>query len=200
MFHFPRFASATYLIQSRMQRYKPLRIAPFGNPRIKGRLRLPADYRGLPRPSSPAAAKASVMRPNSLSAEISAEQPPCITSSFHPRAHAHGHLDLLDFTFMSSDCQRACSEDSSPKSEQKGAWWAHMDSNHGPRPYQRRALNQLSYAPSQSDMSERWWSRRGSNPRHLACKASALATELRPRGHFQIFPIFKGARKTPPGK
>ena len=132
---------------------------------------------------------------------LSAEQPPL--HHFITQRHAltrAAHLDLLDFTFMSSGCQRACSEDSSPKSEQKGAWWAHMDSNHGPRPYQRRALNQLSYAPSQSDISEKWWSRRGSNPRHLACKASALATELRPRGHFQIFPIFKGARKTPPGK
>ncbi len=68
MFHFPRFASAAYFIQLRMQRYEPLRIAPFGNPRIKGRLRLPTDYRGLPRPSSPVAAKASVMRPNSLPA------------------------------------------------------------------------------------------------------------------------------------
>ena len=71
MFHFPRFASAAYLIQLRMQRYEPLRIAPFGNPRIKGRLRLPTDYRGLPRPSSPVAAKASVMRPNSLPANNS---------------------------------------------------------------------------------------------------------------------------------
>ena len=44
------------------------RIAPFGNPRINGRMRLPADYRGLPRPSSPAIAKASIMRPNSLPA------------------------------------------------------------------------------------------------------------------------------------
>ena len=29
------------------------RVAPFGNPRIKGRSRLPAEYRRLPRPSSP---------------------------------------------------------------------------------------------------------------------------------------------------
>ena len=75
MFHFPRFASATYFIQSRMQRYGPLRIAPFGNPRIKGCLRLPTDYRGLPRPSSPVAAKASVMRPNSLPANKSNWRP-----------------------------------------------------------------------------------------------------------------------------
>ena len=45
------------------------RIAPFGDPRIRGCLRLPADYRGLPRPSSPAIAKASVMRLNSLPTE-----------------------------------------------------------------------------------------------------------------------------------
>ncbi len=44
------------------------RIAPFGDPRIIGRMRLPADYRGLPRPSSPAVAKASIMRPDSLPA------------------------------------------------------------------------------------------------------------------------------------
>ena len=43
-------------------------IAPFGNPRIRGHLRLPVDYRGLSRPSSLAVAKASVMRPNSLPA------------------------------------------------------------------------------------------------------------------------------------
>ena len=29
------------------------RVAPFGHPRIKGSSRLPADFRGLPRPSSP---------------------------------------------------------------------------------------------------------------------------------------------------
>ena len=32
--------------------------------------------------------------------------------------------------------------------------------------------NQLSYTP--------WWSRRDSNPRHSACKADTLPTELRP--------------------
>ena len=28
-------------------------VSPFGHPRIHGCMRLPADYRGLPRPSSP---------------------------------------------------------------------------------------------------------------------------------------------------
>ena len=39
------------------------RVLPFGNPRIKGRVRLPGDYRGLPRPSSASCAKASAVRP-----------------------------------------------------------------------------------------------------------------------------------------
>ena len=39
------------------------RVVPFGNPRIKGYLHLPAAYRSLSRPSSPPRAKASAMRP-----------------------------------------------------------------------------------------------------------------------------------------
>ena len=37
-------------------------VPPFGNPRIKGHLRLPAAYRSLSRPSSPLRAKASPVR------------------------------------------------------------------------------------------------------------------------------------------
>ena len=39
------------------------RVVPFGNLRIKGCLLLPVAYRSLPRPSSVANAKASVIRP-----------------------------------------------------------------------------------------------------------------------------------------
>ena len=39
------------------------RVLPFGHPRIEGRVRLPGDYRGLPRPSSAPCAKASAVRP-----------------------------------------------------------------------------------------------------------------------------------------
>ena len=42
------------------------RVAPFGHLRIYGRSRLPADFRGLPRPSSPPGAKASSVRLASL--------------------------------------------------------------------------------------------------------------------------------------
>ena len=39
------------------------RVAPFGHPRISACLRLPGAYRSLLRPSSPACAKASTVRP-----------------------------------------------------------------------------------------------------------------------------------------
>ena len=42
-------------------------VVPFGNPRIKGHLHLPAAYRSLSRPSSPVRAKASAIRPFLLS-------------------------------------------------------------------------------------------------------------------------------------
>ena len=51
------------------------RVAPFGHLRINGRSRLPADFRGLPRPSSPPGAKASSVRPNSLLALVSCQAP-----------------------------------------------------------------------------------------------------------------------------
>ena len=44
------------------------RVAPFGNPRIKGYLLLPVAFRSLSRPSSPPRAKASTVCPCLLSA------------------------------------------------------------------------------------------------------------------------------------
>ena len=49
--------------------------------------------------------------------------------------------------------------------------------------------NQLSYTPIRDYRSlngcglVKWWSRRDSYPKHPACKAGALAIELRPRSH-----------------
>ena len=43
------------------------RVVPFGDPRIKGHLHLPAAFRSLSRPSSPVRAKASAIRPFLLS-------------------------------------------------------------------------------------------------------------------------------------
>ena len=49
-------------IQRMMTRLSSCRIAPFGNPRIAGCLRLPVAYRWLPRPSSAPDAKAFPLR------------------------------------------------------------------------------------------------------------------------------------------
>ncbi len=63
MFQFPALASATNCYG-----WQPCgcRVVPFGNPGVKGRLRLTRDYRSLPRPSSPPRAKASAVRPSTL--------------------------------------------------------------------------------------------------------------------------------------
>ena len=52
---------------SKDDRPSACRVAPFRNPRVKGRLHLTAAYRSLPRLSSPTRAKASAMCPFLLS-------------------------------------------------------------------------------------------------------------------------------------
>lgn len=66
MFHFPRLAMKPYCIQTSSTRHYPRWVFPFGNLRIKAYLPLPEAYRSLSRPSSPADAKASIMRPFEL--------------------------------------------------------------------------------------------------------------------------------------
>ena len=58
MFQFPAFASVLT-----DDRPSTCRVVPFGNLWIKGYLLLPIAYRSLSRPSSPARAKASTVRP-----------------------------------------------------------------------------------------------------------------------------------------
>ena len=43
--------------------HRCMRVRPFGDPGIVGRVPLPRDYRSLPRPSSAPCAKASAVRP-----------------------------------------------------------------------------------------------------------------------------------------
>ena len=64
MFQFPAFASAQRSADSHPSGGW---VVPFGNPGVKGHLRLTRAYRSLSRPSSPPGAKASTGRPNSLS-------------------------------------------------------------------------------------------------------------------------------------
>ena len=66
MFHFPGLATKPYFIQTPSTGHCPRWVFPFGNLRIKAYLPLPEAYRSLSRPSSPAGAKASVMRPFEL--------------------------------------------------------------------------------------------------------------------------------------
>jgi hypothetical protein len=66
MFHFPWCRSDALCIQAPVFRHDPERVAPFGNPRIKACLPLPEAYRSLPRPSSPADAKAFIVCPYML--------------------------------------------------------------------------------------------------------------------------------------
>ena len=56
-----------YLIHPQVIPYERYWVAPFGNLRIKALWRLPEAYRSLIRPSSPHDAKASVVRPYTLS-------------------------------------------------------------------------------------------------------------------------------------
>ena len=61
MFQFPRLASSGLCIHPAMIRHNSDRVSPFGHPRISVCVRLPEAYRSLPRPSSPADAKASTV-------------------------------------------------------------------------------------------------------------------------------------------
>ena len=63
MFQFPGLPPGGLSIEPPVAGHDPRRVPPFGHPRIEGRLRLPGDYRGLPRPSSASCAKASAARP-----------------------------------------------------------------------------------------------------------------------------------------
>jgi hypothetical protein len=59
----PRVRLLQLCVHHKMTPISRGRVAPFGNPRIYAYVQLPAAYRSLSRPSSPAHAKASTMRP-----------------------------------------------------------------------------------------------------------------------------------------
>ena len=63
----PGMTFKDYLIHPQVVPYERYWVPPFGNPRIKALWRLPGAYRSLMRPSSPHDAKASVVRPYTLS-------------------------------------------------------------------------------------------------------------------------------------
>ena len=75
------------------------RVPPFGHPRIKGRSRLPAAFRSLPRPSSPPGAKASPVRPLVLVAYRA-----CPAAFFRGR----DLLSILALVFFQVNCHSVC--------------------------------------------------------------------------------------------
>ena len=82
----PRVRSDGLWIQPAVTGYDPCRVAPLGDLRIKGCLRLPEAYRSLPRPSSLPRAKASTLRPFLLDFyfRLSANAKPACPASHHP--------------------------------------------------------------------------------------------------------------------
>ena len=70
----PGVALKPYFIQTPVHRHYPARVAPFGNLRIKVCLPLPEAYRSLPRPSSPAGTKASIVCPYTLDQKINSDR------------------------------------------------------------------------------------------------------------------------------
>ena len=63
MFQLAPLALPCLCVQQGVSRHYSGWVAPFGDPRITGCLLLPEAYRSLPRPSSPASAKASTVCP-----------------------------------------------------------------------------------------------------------------------------------------
>ena len=72
MFQFPALAPAL----KAGARHSAARVPPFGLPRITSRLRIPVDFRSLPRPSSLPEAQASPVRPYPLSLALSSDGSP----------------------------------------------------------------------------------------------------------------------------
>ena len=66
MFQFPGSPRPRLCVRRAVPGRSPGRVPPFGDPRVRGRLRLTAAYRSLPRPSSSSCAKASAVRPTHL--------------------------------------------------------------------------------------------------------------------------------------
>ena len=133
MFHFPRCRSENLCIRLSVMHDEMHRVAPFGNPRIKGYVPLPAAYRSLSRPSSPRDAKASVVRPYTLGRRLGGPGPFLARSTLQCNSSSQT-MQLSKIEPVRGRANRfACLgllQD----------WWACLESNQGPRPYQGRAL------------------------------------------------------------
>ena len=124
-------------------------IAPFGNLRINACLRLPEAYRSLPRPSSPVDTKAFIMCSCSLTTNIrhGLGRPPyirCQSIIVIPLLKPHRRLRRSAFQPCSLLPYVVVKELRLGPGRLRGGtstkWWAYLELNQRPRPYQRRAL------------------------------------------------------------
>ena len=125
---------------------------------------LPVAFRSLPRPSSPADAKASVVCPYTLALRL----------TLGIRCNLIPKLSKLSKIILRLAAQKSLQASPRPAHPMVGV----PGIEPGTSSLSGTRSNQLSYTPVA------WWRRPGSNRRHPACKAGALPTELRPRmGH-----------------
>ena len=172
MFHFPRSSSGVVCIRAPVSRHDSGWVSPFGHLRINACLPLPVAYRSLPRPSSPADAKAFTMRPfTSLTKIILAtlrrravKRRAGVSSSssfgeelYYPSLYAIVKEPPRGAGKMVSgpDGLPAFAEPTARPSD-PGSEWACLESNQGPRPYQGRALTKLSYTPLKWAAARSW--------------------------------------------
>ena len=170
MYQFPGFALTPYVFRCQCTGSTPVRVAPFGNPRIKGCLLLPEAYRSWPRPSSLPGAKASALCPFCLTCRstVNPEKPSTLISGLSSkiakinyqraspvmnRRQSLKKRDSLQSTkpwWRISESNRrppACKAGALPTELIPHQWWAWVDLNHRPHPYQGCALTKLSYRP-----------------------------------------------------
>jgi hypothetical protein len=136
----PGVALKPYFIRTPVSRHDSGWVAPFGNPRIKVCLPLPGAYRSLPRPSSPADAKASIVRPYMLD-QIKLVFFLILLRRLPAPRKTEQTVELLALLSL-CNCQRTnpLSREIVSQPRFHGDWWACLESNQGPRPYQGRAL------------------------------------------------------------
>ena len=148
MFHFPWFRSIALCIQTTVSRHDSRRVSPFGNLRIKACLPLPGAYRSLPRPSSPTDAKASIVRPYALDHEIWSSRRSCLPFSMQlskNKPACAGNCSSVDLTPSAGLPRRGSKRLGHPpgfvlRCAPNQDWWACLESNQGPCPYQGHAL------------------------------------------------------------
>ena len=152
------------------------RVSPFGNPRISACLSLLVAYRNLLRPSSSSGAKAFTYVPLvAWSQKIKFDHKKNLVISINwndPNNFSAYCIFISQYHYIQLSKNLPAT-----RQIKINQWWAWLDLNQWPRPYQGRALTNWATGPSGYKI---WWSRGDSNSWHPACKAGALPTELQP--------------------